>query len=203
MTIPMTSPAPARELPALSTWGARAAVAAPILAVFSAVAGAPLYTDDLSDAAGTARFTITAASALATLLALGLALVAMYLVQAFRLGRVGHTGFLLALAGTVLAAGGAWDSLFTVPYLATEAPAVLDASTSGSLLAGYVISYLVLVAGWATFALASLRARVLPRAAAIVLLIGAVLAILPAPTPLRILVLSVGAALAGRGMLRT
>ncbi len=151
---------------------------------------------------GSGRFAIAAASALAVLLALVLALVAAHLVQGQRIGRLGHAGFLIALAGTVLAAGGAWDSLFTVPYLSEAAPDVLDTNTSGSLLAGYVISYLVLVAGWALFAIGTLRARALPRSASVVMLAGALLAILPAPTPLRLLVLSVGVALAGRAMLR-
>ena len=183
-------------------WGARAGVAAPILALFGVIVGAPLYADDLSDAAATGRFPIAAAAALAALLALGLGLVAVYLAQQDRLGALGRTGFLVALAGTALAAGGAWDSLFTVPYLAEQAPAVLDRPTSGSLLAGYLVSYLVLVAGWALFSVATLRARVLPRAASIVMLAGALLAVLPMPTPLRVLVLAVGVALAGRALLR-
>ncbi len=211
MTMPTTTAASADRTrpagraaaaPGLERWGARAAVAAPILAIFSIAVGAPLYTDDLGDVAGSGRFAIAAASALAVLLALVLALVAAHLVQRQRVGRLGHGGFLIALAGTVLAAGGAWDSLFTVPYLSDAAPAVLDADTSGSLLAGYVISYLVLVVGWALFAIATLRARALPRGASVVMLVGALLAILPAPTPLRLLVLSVGVALAGRAMLR-
>ena len=187
----------------LPDWGARAAVAAPVLALLGVAVGAPLYADDLSDAAGTGRFAVSSAVSLAAILALGLALVALHLVQAGRHGAAGRIAFLVALAGTALAAGGAWDSLFTVPYLADEAPAVLDADTSGSLLAGYVISYLVLVAGWAAFAVATLRAGVLPRAAAFVMLGGAVLAILPAPTALRILPLAIGAALAGRAVLRS
>ena len=101
-----------------------------------------------------------------------------------------------------MAAGGAWDSLFTLPYLADEAPAVLDKDTGGSLLAGFVISYLVMVVGWATFATATLRAKVAPRGAAITMLVGSIIAILPAPTPLRLLVLSIGAALVGRAALR-
>jgi hypothetical protein len=183
-------------------WGARAGVAAPILALFGVIVGAPLYADDLSDAAASGRFPIAAAAALAALLALGLGLVAAYLAQEHRLGALGRAGFLVALAGTALAAGGAWDSLFTVPYLVEQAPAVLDRPTSGSLLAGYVVSYLVLVAGWALFSVATLRARVLPRAAGIVMLAGALLAVLPMPTPLRVLVLAAGVALAGRALLR-
>jgi hypothetical protein len=186
----------------IADWGARAAVAAPVVALFSVIVGAPLYADDLSDAAATGRFVVAGAAALGVLVLLIVALVGLYARSERRLGTAGHAGFLIALVGTVLAAGGAWDSLFALPYLADEAPAVLDKSTGGSLLAGFVVSYLVLVVGWATFATATLRARIAPRGAAITLLVGSIVAILPAPTPLRLLPLAIGAALVGRAALR-
>ena len=182
--------------------GARAALAAPVVAAFAIAVGAPIYADDLSEAAATGRFTVAAAATLAVFVLLGFALLALHAAQAPRLSRAAHTAFGVALAGTLLAAGGAWDSLFTVPYLAEHAPDVLDRNTDGSLLAGYVLSYLVLVAGWAAVAVVTLRAKVLPRGAAIVLLVGSILAILPAPTPIRVLVLAVGAALLGRAAMR-
>ena len=176
----------------------RAAVAAPLLAVFAIGVGAPLYADDLSEAAATGRFALAAVASLAVLVLLAIALVALHARQRSASGRLGRAGFLLALAGTVMAAGGAWDSAFAVPYLADEAPAVLDAGAAGSLLAGYLISYLALAVGWALFAVATLRARVLSRAGAIVMLVGAVFAILPMPTAIRVLPLAIGAALVTR-----
>lgn len=193
--------AAAEETPLLR-WGARASISAPILALFATVAGAPLYADEMSEAGATGRFTVAAAGTLAALIALVAALVGLYLAQHRRLHALGHAGLLIGFAGTVLAAGGAWDSLFTVPYLAEQAPAVLDVDTSGSLLAGFVISYLALVLGWVLFAVATLRARVLPRSGSIVMLVGAILAFFPAPTSLRILPLAVGVALCARGVLR-
>ena len=65
-----------------------------------------------------------------------------------------------------------------------------------------MLSYLVFTAGWISVAVTTLRAKVLPRGAAIVLLVGAMLAFVPAPTPIRVLVLAVGAALLGRAALR-
>lgn len=182
------------DRPHLVRWGTRAAVAAPVLAAFSIAVGIPVFTEELRDVAGSARWVLVTGSALVLLLLLGLALIALYLVQEHRLGALGHAGALVALTGTVLAAGGAWDSVFTVPYLAEVAPGVLDRATSGPLLAGYVGSYLVFVAGWAAFAVATLRARMLPRGASIALLAGALLALLPAPTALRMLVLTVAVA---------
>jgi hypothetical protein len=206
-TMSPTTAAAAPPVPAtgrrLSGWGARAAIAAPVLAVFGVGVGAPLYADDLSEAAGTARFAIANAVTLGVLLALSLALVGFYLRGERRLSATGHAGFVVALLGTVMAAGGAWDSLFAVPYVADKAPAMLDDPTGGSLLAGFVISYLVFVIGWVLFASASLRARLAPRGASIVLIAGAVFAILPAPTAIRLLPLAIGAALVGRAVLRS
>jgi len=173
-----------------------------VLAAFSIAAGVPIFAAELPDVAGSARWVLVTASALALLLLLGAGLLAIHLTQEHRLGRLGHVSAVVALAGTVLAAGGAWDSVFTVPYLAEVAPDVLERPTSGPLLAGYVGSYLVLVIGWAAYAVATLRARVLPRGPATALLAGAVLAILPAPTSLRLLVLSLGLALLARAVLR-
>jgi hypothetical protein len=186
----------------LPRWGARAAIAAPVAAVVAIVVGAPVYADDLGDAALTNRFVVANAISLGVLLLLALALVGFYMRGERRLGMLGHAAFLVALAGVVLAAGGAWDSLFAVPWLAREAPAALDDPSGGSLLAGFVVSYLVLVVGWVLFASASLRAGLAPRGASIVLIAGAVLAILPAPTALRLLPLAVGAALVGRAVQR-
>jgi hypothetical protein len=201
------SPTAAASVPSttpqrVTGWGARAAIAAPVVAVFAIAVGAPLYADDLSQAADTGRFVLANATTLGVLLLLTLALVGLYVRGERRLGALGHAGFVVALLGTVLAAGGAWDSLFAVPYVADKAPTMLDDPTGGSLLAGFVISYLVMVIGWVLFASASLRARLLPRAASITLIAGAVFAILPSPTAIRLLPLAIGAALAGRAVLR-
>jgi hypothetical protein len=183
------------------SWGARAALASPFVALFGVAVGASIYSDDVSQVAGSGRFTVATVTALAALLLLGLGLVALYLRQEHAFSSFGTGAFVLALLGTMLAAGGAWDQVFTVPYLADESPAVLDADTSGSLLAGFFLSFTLLSAGWALFALASRRAGVLPRRACTVLLVGAVLAFLPAPTALRLLLLTIGAALLARAAL--
>jgi hypothetical protein len=96
-----TSDQPHRPLP---RWGARAAVAAPVAAVIAVVVGAPLYADDLSEAAATSRFAVANTITLGVLLLLGLTLVGTYMHCERRLGALGHAGFLVALAGVVLAA---------------------------------------------------------------------------------------------------
>ena len=184
-------------------WSARAAIAAPLLALFAIAVGAPLYTQDMRTAAATTRLIVANAATLGVLLLLTVALVGLHLHAANRLRAPGQVAFVSALIGTVLAAGGAWDSLFALPYIAEQAPGMLDDPTGGTLLTGFVVSYLLLVIGWSSFTIASLRSGLIPRTPAIVLTIGAVLAILPAPTALRLLPLAVGAALAGRAVLST
>jgi hypothetical protein len=185
----------------LVRWGARAAMASPFVALFGVAVGASIYARDVGAVAGSGRFTVATVTALAALILLTAGLVALYRRQEQALGPFGTAAFMVALVGTVLAAGGAWDQVFTVPYLASEAPAVLDSETSGSLLAGFFVSFTVLAIGWVLFAIATRRAGVLPRRSATVLLAGGVLAFLPAPTALRLLVLTVGAALLARAAL--
>ena len=191
-------PAPVRIVP----WAGRAALAAPVLALFAIAVGIPIYTMDMRAAAATSRLLIANGATLGVLLLLVISLIGMYGFVQNRLRTAGHAGFVAAVVGTVLAAGGAWDSLFALPYLADAAPTVLDEPTGGMLLAGFVTSYLVLVVGWAVFAVACLRIDVLPRTATFTILVGALLALVPAPTAMRLLVLTVGVALAGRVLLR-
>ena len=197
MTIaaPLRASAASDEQPTLVRWGARAAVAAPLVGVFSIAAGIPILTADMSEVAGSARWLLATGAALAVLILLAVALLGLHRAQETALSRFGHASALLALAGTMLAAGGAWDTVVTVTYLADVAPAVLDRSTDGALLAGYIASYLAFSIGWACFAVATIRAGVLSRGPAIALLVGAVLAFVPAPTAMRTLVLAVAVAL--------
>ena len=197
MTIatPLHARAAGHEQPTLVRWGARAAAAAPLVGVFSIAAGIPILTADMSEAAGSARWLLTTGAALAVLILLAVALLGLHRAQETALSRFGHASALLALAGTMLAAGGAWDTLVTVTYLADVAPAVLDRSTDGALLAGYLVSYLAFSIGWGCFAVATIRAGVLSRGPSIALLVGAALAFVPAPTAMRTLVLAVAVAL--------
>ena len=183
------------EQPTLVRWGARAAVAAPLVGVVSISAGIPILTDDVSEVGGSARWLLSTGAALAVLILLAVALIGLHRAQEAAFTRFGHASALLALTGTMLAAGGAWDTFVTVSYLADVAPAVLDRSTDGALLAGFIASYLVFSIGWACFAVATIRAGVLSRGPAIALLVGAVLAFVPAPAAMRTLLLAVAVAL--------
>jgi len=95
---------------------------------------------------------------------------------------LGLAGFLVALVGTGLFVGMFWTLAFVVPSAAIEAPAFLDAEeTAGPLDMGFMLSGIAVAVGWALFGVATLRARVFPRRAAIVLIVGALLTVLPLP----------------------
>ena len=76
-----------------------------------------------------------------------------------------------------------------VPRLAEVAPNVADQG-AGSVLAGYLLSFLLFGVGWLVFGVATLRARSFPRGAVVLLIVGAVVSILPLPSRALILELA-------------
>ena len=131
----------------------------------------------------------------AVLLAGGL--VGLYADRKDDLGVLGAAGFIIAFVGTVLTAGNYWDSAFAVPALAKEAPALVEAGPPPLVMFGVVASLALLAIGWVLLGLAFLRSRVYPRWAAMLLMVGAVLAFLPLPFS----TIPFGAAVAWIGML--
>lgn len=119
---------------------------------------------------------IMAGFLLATLLAL-LGLVGLYAGQAEAAGRLGFISFLAAFVGTVLFAGYFWAQGFFAPVVAGAAPDIVD-SEPGWLGLGAVVSFFFFALGWLLFGVATVRARVYPRWAALLLVAGAVLVVL-------------------------
>ena len=117
---------------------------------------------------------------LATLL-LSLGLVGLYAHQAEVSGASGLVGFLAAFVGTTLVSGTFWAQAFFAPAVAEAAPAFLYGELPGSLGAGFVGSFLVFALGWGAFGISTFRARVRPRWAGVLLVVGAVLVVLPLP----------------------
>ena len=156
-------------------------------------------SDEISDAAGSAGFYFAASCALASLLLLPLALLGLWLAQRDLMTSFGTSAFAAALLGTMLAIGASWTYVFVVPHFADTAPELVNEG-SGVLLAGFLISYAALALGWVAFGVATLRTRVFPRWAALLLIVGGALAILPMPS--RTLVLALALALLGIQLLR-
>ncbi|MGA8258092.1 MAG: hypothetical protein WB767_16105 [Nocardioides sp.] len=107
----------------------------------------------------------------------------------------GRVGWLIALIGTVLAAGGQWAQLFVLPGLAGPAP---DLATNGidSVVAGYIASYIVLGVGWLIVGITLLRSGAATKGLAWFLIIGAVLCI--PPLPVRFVFVTVAVSLLAR-----
>jgi hypothetical protein len=178
--------------PSLIRWGGLATIAAALLAILSFI----LYLivvggDRISESATSAAFFLPSGAQLLAMALLVVGLVALFARQAEAFGVLGLTGFFLALIGTTLAAGALWSRVFVVPRVAEVAPDVADRGR-GSVLAGYLLSFLLFGVGWLVFGAATLRTRLFPRWAVILLIVGAVISILPLPS--RALVVEVAAA---------
>jgi len=107
-----------------------------------------------------------------------LGLVGLYTSQSEQTGILGLIGFLAAFFGTVLLAGALWFELFITPALAAEAPRLAQAELG---LAGFILVFLFGAVGWVLFGIATLRAQVYPRWAAVLLIVGGVVAFFPVP----------------------
>lgn len=123
-------------------------------------------------------------------------LISLYVVQSDSASTLGKAGFVVAFVGTALVVGSTWSFTFDLPALAQQAPEVYD--TPPPLLSrfGVAASFAAFSIGWVLFGISILRNRTYPRVAAILLIVGAVLAFLPFPFT----VIVFGVAVAWMGM---
>ena len=179
----------------ISRLAAPAGFAAALLALAALVLfGVVVGSGTISQAAESPSFYAPTLAALGSIAALLIALIAIFVRQSSEMGSLGVAGFLAALVGTLLGGGGTWTYVFVVPYISETAPGLADQS-SGSLLVGFVVSFLLMGLGWLLFAVATLRTRVFPRWTVVLLMVGSVATIVPMPS--RTLVLSLAVACLG------
>jgi hypothetical protein len=155
--------------------GLAALVGGVLLAVFDVAEFVLIGGQPESVAAGTGALIIERVAVLVPVALVLLGLVGLYARQAEQAGALGLVAFLAAFIGTVMVFGLQWSAAFIGPWLAEVAPELLDREPGGLLAAGFMLSFVLLALGWLLFGLASLRARVLPGGAAVVLMVGAVL----------------------------
>jgi hypothetical protein len=136
------------------------------------------------------------AAALIAVLAVG----ALALAALGRLREAGRSvaGPAIALVGTVLVAGGEWASLFVLPALSSAAPHLLSSGALAAVPVGFVASYAVFAVGWVATAVALARAGIVPVWLGVLLALGAVAGLVPAPEPARLLIVSIAVLLVGR-----
>jgi len=101
-------------------------------------------------------------------------LVGLYVGQLESAGWLGLVGFLATFLGNVLVAGAVWEATFVVPWLAWETPELLNEAPTGWLALGFISSYTLAGLGVILFGVATIRARVFPPVAAVLLIIGVV-----------------------------
>ena len=107
-----------------------------------------------------------------------LGLVGLYARQSEQAGTLGLVAFLAAFAGMLMVFGFVWANAFILPELAVEFPDYLRGwfeEPPVILGAAFFIGLVLFDLGWLLFGVASLRAGVFPRGAAILTIIGAVL----------------------------
>ena len=108
-------------------------------------------------------------------------LVGLYARQSHVAGSLGAVGFLLAFFGTVLVTGDFYANTFVTPLLAIGNYEFLGGPFAGVLRLWLPTEFGFLTAAWLLFALATVRARIYPKGASWLLLVGAVVALLPLP----------------------
>ena len=108
-------------------------------------------------------------------------MVGLYVRQSEAAGKVGLVGFLFAFLGTALVEGDFYANTFVTPLVAQEAPGFLDNPLSGFLQVWLPFDFVLLSLSWLLLAAATVRARVYPRAASWLLLVGAFVGLVPAP----------------------
>jgi hypothetical protein len=124
--------------------------------------------------ATTGVWTIAQGAYIVAAIFITLGLVGLYVCQAQQTGTLGLVAFVVTFIGGMMATGSTWSEAFFGPWLSEAAPELMEANPAGSVITGAILSYLLFALGWFLFGLASLRAKVLPRGAAVLLMIGAV-----------------------------
>jgi hypothetical protein len=142
---------------------------------------------------------LAVASTAAVLVAvLGIGATAVAALTRLREAGRSAAGPALAVVGAVLVAGGQWASLFVLPALSTAAPHLLSSGRLAGVTVGFVASYAVFAVGWITTAVALVRAGVVPGWLGVLLAVGGLAGMAPAPEPARLLVVSVAVLLVAR-----
>jgi hypothetical protein len=104
-------------------------------------------------------------------------IVGFYIRRSEAAGKLGLIGLVLAFFGTVLVEGDFYANTFITPLVALEAPSFLDNPLSGFLQVWLPFDFTLLGLSWLILAVATVRARVYPRAASWFLLASALVAL--------------------------
>ncbi len=167
----------------LIRWGGLASILAAVLLVIADLLGLTFKYYDPSEALTTGFYALQSVLTLFVSVLLLFALLGLHARHSEAAGVVGLASFLVAFLGTTLAVGANWSNAFFAPTVAIEAPNLFESELTGAgrLGVAYITSYSLYVLGWLLVGVAALRARFYPRVAAILLMIGALLILVPLP----------------------
>ena len=163
--------------------GGAAAMVGGTLILISAIIGTLTFggAETVAEQASTGAYAfVTLLYLLAVILVLG-GLVGLYARQSEEAGLLGVVGFLVAFLGTALMVGASWNQAFFTPGLA-ETPigfVLLEQGLTGWVNFGFTLTFLLVSLGWLVFGVATLLARVYPRPAAVLLIVGALVSLIP------------------------
>jgi hypothetical protein len=128
-----------------------------------------------------------------------IALIAVHRRLEAGLGRFGLVAFLVAVLGTMAQGGNMWFDGFAAPWLAKVLPQAFTVEKTAILLTGALLSYVLVALGWVLYGFALLRARAVPVAVGLALVVGGLLGynsgMTPYGVPLVLAVAALGAAL--------
>ncbi len=156
-------------------WGGLAALLAGVLLVVSELLR--LYIDLVDPNLYGSIFVFNGVLGLLLSVLVQLGLVGLYARQAGATGTLGLVGFVLAFIGVNLSMGASFVDTFAKPVVwPWEDPEYFERT-----VASFAIFAPGFVLGWVLFGLATLRARIYPRPAAMLLIAGALILLLPLP----------------------
>jgi hypothetical protein len=125
-----------------------------------------------------------------------IALVAVHGRLAAGVGRFGLVAFLAAVLGVMTQGGNMWFDGFAAPWLAEVLPQAFAVEKTAILLTGALLGYALFALGWVLYGLALLRARAVPVAVGLALVVGGVLGyhsgLTPYGTPIGLAVAALG-----------
>lgn len=180
---------------ALWWYGLAAVVVGVLFTVSDFVALFVSTLDDPGEEALTDAYAGWAALSLFTLALLQVALIGLYVPQRVSTGTLGWVGFLLAFIGTSITFLVVLIYAVVASPMTPADPGVLEAGPPGP----FILYFPLFSLGWFLLGAAFLRSSVYPRPAALLLMIGAVLALYP--HPITDLVFSAAIAWLGLGLL--
>jgi hypothetical protein len=125
-----------------------------------------------------------------------IALLAVHGRLAVVMGRFGMVAFLAAVLGVMTQGGNMWFDGFAAPWLAEVLPQAFTARKTSILQIGGLSSYVLFALGWVLYGLATLRAKALPVALSVALVVGGLLGynsgLPPYGTPIGLAVAALG-----------